>query len=172
MRPAKLLKVGVVDCLSVGIIGFLRIATAYRAMNSEHSSYSYSVRPPNLLADTLYITDIWLCIQLGLSVVCCCLPTYGPILPKESMLKPARNLCSKLMSKIITPVTSRAKSERGSESQKVSGLKPRFRRPDNLNDGEADGVGLTRAAGDFELAEENVAGRDFAISVKSTVEMI
>ena len=51
----------------------------------------------------------------------------------------------------------------------------RFRRPNSLSNGEADGVGLKHAAGDFELAEQHGPGSDFpmkAVSVKSTVEMV
>lgn len=76
------------------------------------------------------------------------------------------------MSKLRLSSTNRVTSERGSELRKESGLNQRY---EDLSDGGSDGVVLTQAAGDFEAAEQYVAGRDFpmnAISVKSTVDMV
>ncbi|KAM0799997.1 hypothetical protein BDR22DRAFT_889961 [Usnea florida] len=142
----------------VGIIGFLRIAITYRPASVS-----------------LYETDVWLCIQLGFSVICCCLPTFGPILSKDSLLIPARNFYSKLISRIRVSASSRESAEQRLDSQKRLGLKSQFHRFDNASDGGADEIALTRAAGRFEPTELHVAGRDFpmnAISVKSTVEMV
>lgn len=76
------------------------------------------------------------------------------------------------MSKLRISSTNRVPSERGSELQKESELNQRYK---DLSDGGSDGVVLTQAAGEFEGAEQYVAGRDFpmnAISVKSTVNMV
>ena len=103
------------------------------------------------------------------------MPTYGPILPKHNIFIHARSLYSRLVSKVRTSTTSSARLERASESRREPGLRSRFQRYDNLSDGAVDGVVLTQAEGDFEQAEQHVAGRDFpmnAINVKSTVEMI
>lgn len=72
------------------------------------------------------------------------------------------------------PAANRIGSNRRSESRKVSGLRSPFQRYSNVSDEGADRVVLTQAAGQFESAGQQVAGRDFlknAISIKSTVEM-
>ena len=128
-------------------------------------------------ADSIFTSDAWLCVQLGLSVICCCLPTYGLLSPKEKILTPAKILCSNLRSKIIATVTSKVRSEPGSSgSQKASGLKPKSHHKDNLSVGEADEIDLTHVAEDFELGEHHVvAERDLSLnatSMNSTVEMV
>ena len=128
-------------------------------------------------ADSLFTSDAWLCVQLGLSVICCCLPTYGLLSPKEKILTPAKILCSNLRSKIIAIVTSKVGSEPGSSgSQKASGLKPKSHHKDNLSVGEADEIGLTHVAEDCDLGEHHVvAERDLSLnatSMNSTVEMV
>ena len=128
-------------------------------------------------ADSIFTSDTWLCVQLSLSVICCCLPTYGLLSPKEKILTPAKNLCSNLRSKIIATVTGKVRSEPASSgSQKASGLEPKSHHKDNLSVGEADEIGLTHEAEDFELGEHHVvAERDLSLnasSMKSTVEMV
>ena len=120
-------------------------------------------------ADVTSVDELWLSAQLGLSVICCCLPTYGLLSPKESILKPAGILFSKMTSKIVTSVTGRAKSKQNPEPRKPSGFSSKFRQPGNA---EADGVGLIHAGGDFELAEQHVAGRDSSSNVKNAVEIV
>ena len=129
-----------------------------------------------LPVDSIFISDAWLCVQLGLSVICCCLPTYGLLSPKEKILTPAKILCSKLRSKIITIVTSKESSDPESESQILTALKPKSHHKENPSVGEADGVGLTHAAGDFELGDHHVVAESDlslnAFSVNGTVEMV
>ncbi len=158
----------------MGLIGFLRIAITYRPASGEHGP-TFSQQSSEYQVVSLYETDIWLCIQLGFSVICCCLPTFGPILSKDSPLIVARGLYSKLASKIRVSARSRQRSEQGPDSQTRLGLRSQFHRFDNADDGGADEIALTHAAGGFEPTEQHVAGRDFpmnAISVKSTVEMV
>lgn len=122
-----------------------------------------------------YEAEIWLCLQFGFTVICCCLPTYGPILPKDSMIVLPKRLYSKLVSKIRALATKGAMSGARSVSRKESESRSPIRRYQNLSDGGADGVVLTHAARGFESAEQHVAGRDIplsAISIKSTVEMV
>ena len=123
----------------------------------------------------LYEIDVWLCIQLGFTVICCCLPTYGPILPKDNIFVLPKRLYSKLVSKVRASANKGASSEGGLVSRNILGFKSPIRRYDDLGDARADSVFLTQAAGEFRSAEQFVEGRDVplsAISTKSTVEMV
>ena len=122
-----------------------------------------------------YEADVWLSIQLGFTVICCCLPTYGPILPKDSIFVLPRCLYSKLVSKTRASATKGAMSGEGSASRKELESESPIRRYRNLGDGGADGVVLIEATGGFNSVEQFVAGRDLplsAVSIKSTVEMV
>ena len=122
------------------------------------------------------MSDIWLGIQLGFSVICCCLPTYGLLSPKANILTPAKIMWSKLVDKIITTVTSRARSEQGFGLQKISGLNSKSYHKDSSKDGEVDRVGLTHVGEDFELEERRVVAQSDpslnAVSINSTVEIV
>ena len=123
----------------------------------------------------LYDVDVWLCIQLGFTVICCCLPTYGPILPKDNIFVLPKRLYSKLVSKIRASATKGAISEGDLVSRNILGLKSPIRRYDDLGDATKDGVVLTQAAGEFGSAEQFVEGRDIPLSTigtKSTVEIV
>ena len=164
--------------LSVGLIGILRVAIVYEPVHCE-TGFSLLLDGSLIFlpTDSIFTSDAWLCVQLGLSVICCCLPTYGLLSPKEKILTPAKILCSNLRSKIIATVTRKVRSEPGSSgSPKASGLKPKSHHKDNLSVEEADEIGLTHAAEDFELEEHHVvAERDPSLnapSMNSTIETV
>ena len=165
--------------LSVGLIGILRVAIVYQPVHCETGFFSLLLTAFSFFfpADSIFTSDAWLCVQLGLSVICCCLPTYGLLSPKEKILTPVKILWSNLWSKIIAAVTGKVGSELGSSgSQKTSDLKPKSHHKDNLSVGEADEVGLTNAAEDFELGEHHfVAERDLSLNaagMNSMVDMV
>ena len=174
MNPSKN---GDADCHSVGFIGFLRVAIAYNALHGEFWLFLplTLLRFLNLHAAENYVIELWLCIQLGFAVICCCLPIYGSILPKEGNFALARNLCSQIIDKIIIPFTSRSYFKHEPEPRTTSGLKPQLREPGNPSDAEADGISLEHKEGYFELGDRHAARSNFSldtISTKGTAEIV
>lgn len=43
--------------------------------------YLILIEPTNLRAEDVASSGEWLTVQLGVAVICCCLPTYRPLLP-------------------------------------------------------------------------------------------
>ena len=108
-------------------------------------------------------------------MICCCLPTYGPILPKDNIIVLLKRLYSKLVGKIRAFATKEAMSAEGSVSRKELESSLPVRRYQNPGDGGADGVRITPATGGSKSIEPYVAGRDIplsAVSIKSAVEMV
>ena len=133
------------------------------------------LQPADIYVDSINDVDILLAINLGFSVICCCLPTYRPILPKVALFAHARRLYLSLLSKMHTSAASTAKSESCSESQSGPKTQSRFHHYSNLDDEAADAMVLTRAARTFHPTVSYLAGRDFStdsIKVKSTLEMV
>ncbi|KID85142.1 benzoate 4-monooxygenase cytochrome P450 [Metarhizium guizhouense ARSEF 977] len=73
----------------VGAIGFIKIVITY----STDSFYAFSM------------ISLWSCVQMFLSLVCACLPVYGPILPS-----------SVLLHQFFIRITSYAKNSRNKSS--------------------------------------------------------
>ena len=108
-------------------------------------------------------------------MICCCLPTYGPLLAKDSIFVSSGRLYSKLINKARTFYTNRESSEGRSASRKELGFRSFVRCHNDSSDREVEEIALTHAAEGFKSGEQHAAGGAFpmsAISIESTVEMV
>lgn len=67
------------DRLSVGVIGFIRIAVVYNPHGSTTSSFRLWILAKMQIVSFPTIA-YWVSIQLSFAVICSCLPTYRPFL--------------------------------------------------------------------------------------------
>lgn len=140
----------------VGVIGFIRIAIIY-------------VSPSNL-------SDLghWVFIQLAFGVICCCLPTYRPLLPKENFLASFKSRYLSFLAKRYTPAASRSGNIGFSDSYATKkGM--RFNGYDNIKDRGVQVQILARASTESIEGDRYIAGMDFpidSINVRSTVDVV
>ncbi|KAI6085899.1 hypothetical protein F4821DRAFT_239858 [Hypoxylon rubiginosum] len=72
-----------------GIVGFVKIGEAYAANDPTHM-----------------IIGAWAIAQMACSIICCCAPTYKPMLPTEGFFTP-----------LVSRITNYSRSSRPSRSQ-------------------------------------------------------
>lgn len=116
----------------VGVVGFVRIAITYKPQ-----SYSYSTG------------SIWLIIQLGTAVICCCLPTYKPILPGFEFLAEITTRFASLLSRGSGSQTSPTSSNyrRQNNSQTDSSKTGQFAPYIHLGDNAANKTAFVEGRG-------------------------
>lgn len=159
---------------SVGLIGFIRIGITYRPTGGvSFVGVLQSMRVAEPFLVNPYASEVWVAIQLGFSVICCCLVTYRPLLPKHAGLSYIRFAYSSLLRRVRSPSQSRAKSEARSNSYNPRGFRQRLSRYDNLSDGE--GIVLTEVVTTYDPTKPQLAGVDFpadSINVKKTLNIV
>ncbi|KAH8652664.1 hypothetical protein BGZ60DRAFT_387648, partial [Tricladium varicosporioides] len=131
----------------VGVIGFIRIGIIY-------SPSSYSER----------VNGFWVTVQLAMAVLCCCIPTYRPLLKQ---IKVPDSLRSRLGNRSRSTNTGSNKSTLAEGSHKYN------RQQDGLGDFGWDGDALTKVGAN--TYGDGNRGKVYplkSIRVESTVEIV
>lgn len=99
---------------------------------------------------------IWATIENGLAIICACLPTYRPLLPKGSIL-------DSTLGKWYKSLLSSTHTRRGTGAKPTanSDLRNQY---NQIEDGTADHVHLTEAIGGDKVGGTYVAGRDYPLN--------
>ena len=158
---------------SVGVIGFIRIAIIYVSpcIAALLSIFSWLT---NMVTANLSDLGHWVFIQLAFGVICCCLPTYRPLLPKENFLASFKSRYLSFLAKRYTPAASRSGNIGFSDSYATKkGM--RFKGYDNIKDRGVQVQILARASTESIEGDRYIAGMDFpidSINVRSTVDVV
>lgn len=123
---------------------------------------------------------MWLTIQLAFAIICCCLPTYRPILPSRTFLSSFKSRYASLLERRSQPSAASSKQTGQEVTYNSNGSRSRYKQYDNLSDGGVDRLGLTHATDAVAVAgvgreSQSIAGKDFpmnAINVKSQVDVV
>lgn len=112
-------------------------------------SLSLKQRPPLFvlrLVDALLSAGLWVNIQLCSAIICACLPTYRPILPRGAILSSTLSQWHSLLSRRSRASTSRSSegnTKDYSKSYTVSDGRARYARYNNISDGAVNQIVLT-----------------------------
>jgi len=129
----------------VGIIGFIRIAILYNPGNFNKSA-----------------TGIWVDIQLVMAIVCCCFPTYRPLLKYMSVFESIKSRYRSY---------AKSRSIRPSNNGNHDSISNRY----YLKDVGQEGRVLTRIEGNVSRDNQAHEGKDYSqkvVDIQRTVEMV
>ena len=86
---------------SVGIVSIIRTVAVYKQTGPGTISFLRSVRPVPLIEYLVFLAQStnWLQAQFFVAIVCICLPTFKPLLPKTSFLTTFRRSYASLLEK-------------------------------------------------------------------------
>lgn len=120
-------------------------------------------------------TGVWLLVQLGIGVICCCLTTFRPLLPKGQFLTHLKSQYTKLLGRSQRHRSSLSSSGM-TRPNKGSTQQPWQNRYNNVGDAEGDTMVLTSATGGIHDGDKHTTGETGfplnTISVRRSVEIV
>jgi hypothetical protein len=154
---------------------FVSLVSFESYLSTNLIMFSVSTMPPNcryvLTSMSVSFTGgaLWTAVQLGVAIICACLPTYGPLWPPiKSFGSSLRNIYASMLGTSIRQGTSTTGTESGNG---IPGTNSYYKKMDGSN---TDHIHLTEISG-MKHDQDSTSSNELAIQgirVKREVDVV